>query len=235
MDGLLLIDKPTGWTSNDIVQKMRGVLGIRKIGHAGTLDPDAEGLLILLVGRATKQQGVLQGHDKDYVARIRLGRQTATADAEGEVVAEQAIPDFDQAQLEAIAKKLEGEQEQVPPAYSAVKVNGKPAYYWARKNKAVTLKARTISVDAFTIQEFGSDWVRFGLSCSSGTYVRTLAEDFAQALGTVGHIDYLRRTRIGQWSVDQATAMVWIKEAPRDEALACIIPLPESLEQTHAG
>lgn len=223
--GLLLVDKPAGWTSNDVVQKTRGILQTRKIGHAGTLDPAAEGLLVLLIGRATKQQTDLQGKDKDYEARVRLGARTDTADAEGEVVERMPVPDLTLNQISAAAEALVGPHDQVPPAYSAVKVNGKPAYFWARKQQAVSLKARRIQVHRWTIQDHGPDWVRFQLSCSSGTYVRVLAEQLAEKLGTVGHLDYLRRTRIADWEVSEAVSMDWMKTADPSDVRQRIVPL----------
>ena len=225
-DGLLLVNKPRGMTSHDVVALMRRKLGIRRIGHAGTLDPMAEGLLILLVGRATTHQHALQGHDKSYEAVIRLGTKTDTADAEGRPVQEAPVPPFDRAHVERLLMSLEGEHAQRPPAYSAVKVQGRPAYWWARRNAPVTLAERSIRLARMALIHCTRDTVAFRVDCSAGTYIRTLAETIAERLGTVGHLISLTRTRVGEWSLPQAKSVAWIHEADASAVIRELQPAP---------
>lgn len=215
--GILLVDKPQGITSHDVVARMRRVAGTRKIGHAGTLDPMATGLLILGVNSATRLLHYLVGLDKEYFATIRLGWGTSTDDAEGEpapqtdddraAVARLAEPDGETVIREAMQRQT-GEIDQVPSAVSAVKVDGKRAYQRVREGEQVELASRRVTVSAFDLLA-----VRAGdgcldldvrVECSSGTYVRALARDLGASLGTAGHLTMLRRSRIGQFSVDEA-------------------------------
>ena len=224
-EGLLLVNKPTGVTSHDVVDVVRRHLGTRRIGHTGTLDPMAQGLLILLIGSATKRQQALQGHDKTYEAVLQLGAQTETGDAQGRVIRTAAVPPLDRPHVEAVLSSLLGPMEQTPPAYSAVKVRGRPAYWWARRHQVVTLPARTVHIRAINLLEIGQETIAFRVSCSSGTYIRTLAETIAQRLGTVGHLIRLTRHRIGPWCLDDATPLAWIRQASVAEMMGKVHPL----------
>ena len=217
--GLVLIDKPQGWTSHDIVAKLRGIAGTRRVGHAGTLDPMATGLLLLGVNAGTKLLTFLVGEGKTYEATIRLGANTITDDAEGDIVA-QAEPSKVRAitadQVEAALANLRGEIMQVPSSVSAIKVDGERAYAKVRGGDEVKLSARPIKVSKFEITKTpqvveteGGVFLDFDalIECSSGTYIRALARDLGEALQVGGHLTVLRRTRIGSYKIEDAAAM----------------------------
>lgn len=202
-DGLLLVDKPAGMTSHDVVARVRRLASMRRVGHAGTLDPMATGLLVLGLGRATRLLGHLAGHEKDYEARIALGVTTSTDDAEGEVVEEMTPAVSRQDVLDAMSG-LTGELRQVPPAYSAIKVAGRRSYARARAGEQVELAARPVTVSRFALTAFDGVEVEAAVTCSAGTYVRALARDLGAALGCGGHLAALRRTRVGGYRVEVA-------------------------------
>ena len=209
---LVLIDKQPGWTSHDVVAKLRGILGTRRIGHAGTLDPMATGLLVLGVDGGTKLLQFISGSDKQYLATIRLGASTHTDDAEGEILLSASALSVTQEQIDAEIAKLTGEITQVPSSVSAIKVDGKRAYDLVRDGKEVELKGRTVTVSNF---QRTSDPRRVGeyldfdvlVDCSSGTYIRALARDIGAALGVGGHLTLLRRTKIGNFDLANATVI----------------------------
>jgi tRNA pseudouridine55 synthase len=212
--GVLLVDKPGGMTSHDVVSRARRALGTRKIGHAGTLDPMATGLLVLGVEGATRLLTYLVGLDKTYLATIRLGAATTTDDAEGEIASVAEPAALEAATDERIANgiaSLTGEISQVPSSVSAIKVNGRRAYDLARAGEQVELKARTVTVSRFEVLETrrGADGIDLDVvvDCSSGTYIRALARDLGAALGVGGHLTTLRRTRIGRFDVAEAVAV----------------------------
>ena len=229
-EGILLIDKPAGMTSHDVVEVVRRKLGIRRIGHTGTLDPMAQGLLVLLVGSATKHQRTLQLHDKTYEATLRLGMQTDTADADGTPMRQAPVPPLDRATIEGVLRGLTGRFSQIPPAYSAVKVGGRPAYWWARKRQPVTLTARPVEVIALSLLDWTPETITFRTDCSAGTYIRSLGEAIAERLGTVGHINRLARLRVGHWSVQDARPLSWVSRASAEaigqelRAMPVVIP-----------
>ncbi|MEY4558287.1 MAG: tRNA pseudouridine(55) synthase TruB, partial [Actinomycetota bacterium] len=208
----VLIDKQQGWTSHDVVAKLRGILGTRKIGHAGTLDPMATGLLVLGVDGGTKLLQFISGSDKQYLATIRLGAATHTDDAEGEILSSASALSVTQEQIDAEIAKLTGEITQVPSSVSAIKVDGKRAYDLVRDGKEVELKGRKVTVSNF---QRTSDLRRVGeyldfdvlVDCTSGTYIRALARDIGAALGVGGHLTMLRRTKIGNFDLANATEM----------------------------
>jgi tRNA pseudouridine55 synthase len=204
-EGLLLVDKPTGVTSHDVVDGVRRRLGTRKVGHAGTLDPLATGLLLVGVGRATRLLRFLSGLDKSYEGTARLGAETDTLDAEGEIVRTAEVL-ITRADVERALSTLVGESMQAPPAYSAVKVGGVSLHRAARRGEAIEAPARPIRVDAFELLEFDGLDVEFRVVCSSGTYVRVLVADVGRALGCGAHLTRLRRTRIGPFPVEQSRA-----------------------------
>lgn len=210
--GLVLIDKPKDWTSHDVVAKMRGILGTRKVGHAGTLDPMATGLLILGVNQGTKLLQYLLGSNKAYTATIRLGQSTISDDAESEVLESIDAGQITQAQIDSEIRNLTGTFDQIPSSVSAKKVDGERAYDLVRAGKEVELKAKTITIDNF--QRTGEVKHHDGLvdfdvevSCSTGTYIRALARDLGKALGVGGHLIALRRTSITGFKVQDATEM----------------------------
>ncbi|MCV2396121.1 tRNA pseudouridine(55) synthase TruB [Actinotalea sp. M2MS4P-6] len=231
-DGLLVVDKPAGWTSHDVVARARRLLGTRKVGHAGTLDPMATGVLVLGVGRATRLLTYLVGADKEYLATIRLGQTTVTDDAEGEVAQAQGVDRIDPDELARAVATLTGPIDQVPSAVSAIKVDGRRAYARVRAGEDVQLAARPVTVHAFEVGPpravTAADGTRLAdvdarVVCSSGTYVRALARDLGASLGVGGHLTALRRTRVGGYGLDGAVdlaAAVAGSEAPRLLSLA---------------
>lgn len=206
VDGVLLLDKPTGVTSNAALQKARWLLNAAKAGHTGTLDPLATGLLPLCFGEATKFAGELLDADKAYRATIRLGITTDTADAEGQVLATHPVL-VEQAQLEAAMSRFRGEIEQVPPMHSALKRDGKPLYEYARQGIEVERKPRRVTIYTLDLLSFDGDLVVVDVACSKGTYVRTLAADIGTLLGCGAHLAALRRTRIGSLRVEEAVTL----------------------------
>jgi tRNA pseudouridine55 synthase len=216
MDGLILIDKPVGWTSHDAVSFLRGLLKEKRTGHTGTLDPAATGLLLVLLGKATRLAKFYGGNKKEYTATVKLGCETDTLDAEGKIIRELSVPALDRRKVEEVFSRFTGEIEQVPPAYSAVKIGGEPLYRRARKGLLVQPPPRRVTIDALELLELSGDELSFHVLCSSGTYIRSLARDISEALGTCGHLVSLRRTAAGVYRVEDALSLE-PKPAP-DEA-----------------
>ena len=207
VDGILVIDKPAGWTSHDVVAKVRNQLGVKKVGHAGTLDPMATGVLVVGIHRATRLLGYLAETDKEYVATMRLGVVTNTDDADGEVIAEvDASAVADEAIL-AATRALTGDIMQVPSAVSAIKVDGERAYKRARAGETFELSERPVRVAAFEVVARRDADVDVRVVCSSGTYVRALARDVGAALGVGAHLTALRRTRVGSFTIEDARSL----------------------------
>lgn len=228
MDGALLLDKPVGPTSNAVLQRAKRLLGARKAGHAGTLDPLASGLLVLLFGEATKFAGPLLDADKEYVATLKLGERTATGDAEGEVLERGAT----EVAPEAVARALQGfvgETEQVPPMHSALKRDGVPLYRLAREGAQVERKARKVRISLLEARRFVPPYLEIRVRCSKGTYVRVLGEDIGRALGTVAHLAALRRTGSGALDVRDAVTLDALEEASPHGRRARVMPLPRLL------
>ena len=209
--GLVVVDKPSGWTSHDVVGRMRRIAGTRKVGHAGTLDPMATGVLVLGVGRATRLLGHLQLADKEYLATIRLGVSTVTDDAEGEVTATADASAVAESAVTEGVSRLTGNIEQVPSSVSAIKVDGVRSYARVRSGEDVALPARPVTVSVFEISSLRREAdvldVDVRVECSSGTYVRALARDLGSALGVGGHLTMLRRTRVGGFGLDVARTL----------------------------
>jgi len=202
--GVMVVDKAAGMTSHDVVERVRRILGER-IGHAGTLDPQATGVLLLCIGSATRLARFLQGHDKVYEGVVRLGWATDTYDAQGQPVAEPvAAPHLDGAAVEAVLATFVGEQEQTPPVYSAKKIRGQPSYRRARRGEEVTPRPVMIKIYSLELLELGAEEIRIRVHCGSGTYVRTLAHDLGVALGCPAHLAALRRTHSGSFGLDEA-------------------------------
>mgnify|MGYP006279007863 CR=1 FL=1 len=225
-EGVLLIDKPTGITSHDVVDRVRRAFQMKKVGHAGTLDPMATGLLIILVGRATKVSQFLMSLGKTYAGTGRLGQVTDSQDADGEIVEESPIPDaFEVGQLESGMKTFRGDQYQTPPMFSAKKIKGVPLYKLARKGKEVEREPRFIHISQFQLESYDRPDFRFTLSCSKGTYVRTVVHDLGQQLGCGAHLIRLRRTEIDRFSVEDAIALDALEEASPLEKRKRLIPV----------
>ena len=231
--GLLIVDKPAGITSHDVVARTRRILGTKAVGHAGTLDPMATGVLVLGVGRATKLLGLLALDDKAYLATIRLGMGTTTDDAEGQPLSTRDASSVDRAAVEAGIEALTGAIQQVPSTVSAIKVGGRRAYRLARGGEQVTLAARPVTVSRFELLDLRRAAAVTDLDvlveCSTGTYVRALARDLGAALGVGGHLTALRRTRVGPFGLDRARTLAELEATPRlsltlDEAVATAFP-----------
>ena len=194
-DGVLLVDKPAGLTSHDVVDRVRRHFGFKKVGHCGTLDPAATGLLVLVLGKATRLSDRLMGHDKRYAGTMRLGIETASQDREGEVTATKDASHITAADIERVVPHYVGELEQIPPMVSAVKINGKPLYKLARKGQVVEREARKVTVYEFKITNIAIPDVDFEVATSKGTYVRTLCADIGTELGVGAHLLALRRLK----------------------------------------
>ncbi len=207
IEGVLNIDKPTGMTSHDVVNRIRRLAGIRRVGHAGTLDPLATGALLLCVGRATRLVEYLVGQRKVYEATVRLGQATNTYDAEGTVAAERPFAHITPEQFQQTLAQFRGPIQQRPPIYSAIKQNGQPLYKLARQGIKVTVPPRAVTIYQLELLDWALPDVRLRIVCSSGTYIRSLAHDVGQALGCGGHITALRRTAVGDFNVDTAVPL----------------------------
>ena len=224
MNGILLVDKPQDWTSHDVVAKLRGVFGEKRVGHSGTLDPMATGLLTVFFGRATKAVEFSEAAEKEYLARLRLGVETDTQDTTGTVLkTADALPS--RAALEAVLPQFRGEIQQLPPMYSAIKVNGQRLYDIARRGGSVERQPRTITIHSLELigEEAGDYLLR--VCCSKGTYVRTLCHDIGAALGCGGAMSALRRTRVGSYEVQNAHPMDELTALDRSAAEALLLPL----------
>ncbi len=216
LDGVLLVDKPTDHTSHDVVARLRGKLKMKRIGHAGTLDPMATGLLIMLIGKSTRVSQYLMSLDKEYTGTISLGKVTTTQDAEGEMLETRPVPPLTEADVQATMKTFVGDQYQMPPMYSAIKIDGVPLYKKARQGEEVEREPRFIRVASFELLRFATPEIDFVLRCSKGTYVRTIAHDYGQKVGCGAHLSKLRRTGSGKFTISQCLTL--------DEIMAMSLP-----------
>ena len=232
--GLLLLDKPSGVTSFDCVALVRRQLGVRRVGHCGTLDPAARGLLLILIGSATKAQDSFLGYEKEYRFRAELGRKTATGDLEGEVRETKPFDHVSQDLLEKVMESFVGDIQQIPPMYSALKYKGKPYYRYARKGQTIPLQPRTVTISSFSLLSFALPFWEARAVCSRGTYIRTLAEDVAERLQTCGTLTDLVRERIGPYLREQAHSWDTLREVGREQLLTFLQPLSPLLATTHA-
>ncbi|UIJ36597.1 tRNA pseudouridine(55) synthase TruB [Allobranchiibius sp. GilTou73] len=236
MDGLLLVDKPAGWTSHDVVARCRRLAGTRRVGHAGTLDPMATGLLLIGIGRATKLLTFLVGCDKTYTATVRLGQCTVTDDAEGDVVESLGARNVDPAELERAVASLTGDIEQVPSSVSAIKIDGVRSYARVRGGEEVALKARPVRVARFDVRAQRASAVDglpvldldIEVQVSSGTYVRALARDLGADLGVGGHLTALRRTGVGRFDVTAADTLQDLTTLREEGAPLPVLPLAQA-------
>ncbi|GAB3200568.1 tRNA pseudouridine55 synthase [Pontibacter aydingkolensis] len=214
---ILLINKPLDWTSFDVVKKVRNTIRVKKVGHAGTLDPLASGLLILCTGKFTKRIDEIQAQEKEYTGTIRLGEITPSYDRETEVTETCDISHLTADEIKAEAQSFVGTIEQIPPIYSAVMVDGKRAYDLARKGKSAELKPRTITIKAFDVTAIEGAEIHFRVVCTKGTYIRSLAHDLGQKLGCGAHLSSLVRTRIGEYKLEDALTIEDIQEIRRKQ------------------
>lgn len=248
--GIVLIDKPAGWTSHDVVAKARSICRQRRIGHTGTLDPMATGLLVLCLGQATRLVEYMAGHDKRYEGEITLGARTDTDDAEGTVIARGDAPALDDRALRRLEATFTGDLQQVPPAYSAVKVEGQRAYSVARRGGDLSLAARPVTVHRIELRLAAPDRLAVSVACGAGTYVRSLARDIGELLGCGAHLSALRRTHVARFDVADALTLDELAETasrgaldevllPPDEGIvelpAALISVPQAASMRHGS
>ena len=229
LEGVLLIDKPRGLTSHDVVDKVRRKLKMKRIGHAGTLDPMATGLLIILVGKATKLSQYLMSLDKTYEGRITLGESTNTYDGEGEVMAKRSVPSLTLEEVATVVSSYLGDQYQKPPMFSAVKINGQPLYKMARQGKEVERDPRFIRISRFDVARFDLPEVDFSLDCTKGTYVRSLANDIGEKIGCGGYLSGLRRIASDKFNLNDTITLERFLEATPEEISKALIGKNEAL------
>lgn len=227
LNGVLLVDKGTDMTSHDVVAVARRALNTRKIGHCGTLDPMATGLLILVVGKATKIQDLLMSEDKEYAGTLELGKTTNTQDAEGEVEVEREVPAFTEAEVAAVFERFKGDFYQTPPMVSAIKKDGVPLYKLARQGKEVEREPRLVHVYNYRIDGIRLPEIDFTVKCSKGFYVRTYAHDIGEALGCGAHLKALRRTRSGKFDLQRSVTFEELKHGDPAQVVARMLSLPE--------
>ncbi len=206
MQGILIINKPKGFTSQDVVSKVKKILNIKKAGHTGTLDPLATGVLPVLLGNYTKLSKYLIEHDKTYIAKVKLGKKSDTGDSEGNVVETQEVDlkNISEENVKNVLKSFLGKQKQIPPMYSAIKIDGKKLYEYAREGKKVDVEPRDIEIYDIKLLSINELEVEFEVSCSKGTYIRSLCEDIAQKLGTIGYMSSLNRILVDRFSIEEA-------------------------------
>jgi tRNA pseudouridine55 synthase len=220
MDGLLIINKPSGWTSFDVVAKIRNKLGVKKVGHTGTLDPMATGVLVLCLGKATKLAQEITGTDKEYTGEITLGATSDTDDAEGKIsqIKNYELKITNSKEIQNVLKQFQGTIQQVPPIFSAKKIKGQRAYKLARKGEKVELKPVEITIHELELLAYKWPVIHVRILCSKGTYIRSLARDIGKELGVGGYLSKLERTKVGKYTIDQSVS---IEEADEKQ----IIPI----------
>lgn len=228
MDGIIVINKTKGFTSHDIVNKIRKIYNIKKVGHIGTLDPNATGVLPILIGHATKLSNYLMEHDKEYIATIKLGERTETGDIEGKIIKTQPVKNYSEEKINNALKSFVGKQIQTPPMYSAIKVNGKKLYEYARSGETVEIPTREIEIFHIELIRIELPEVIFKVSCSKGTYIRTLCEDIAKKLGTVGYMKELKRTKVDKFCIEKSYT---IEEIEKNKENVKIISIEEILQE----
>lgn len=229
LEGVLLVDKPGAHTSHDVIARLRGKLRMRKIGHAGTLDPMATGLLIVLVGKATRVSQFIISLDKEYEGTVELGRTTDSQDAEGETMETRPVPALTEPEVQAALQGFLGDQYQTPPMFSAIKIGGVPLYKKARRGEEVEREPRFIRVMSWDVTRFASPHIDFRLRCTKGTYVRTLAHDLGAKLGCGAHLSALRRTATDRFNVAQALTMEQIEALSIPDIEKRLIPVNQAV------
>lgn len=228
-EGVLLIDKPVGCTSHDVVDRVRRKLKMKKVGHAGTLDPNATGLLIILVGKATKVSQYLMSLDKEYSGAMKLGEITNTYDSEGEIMETREVPELTEEAITGVFGEFLGDQYQTPPMFSAKKIDGVPLYKLARKGKEVEREPRFIRISRLDITGVELPVVNFEVACSKGTYIRTLAHDIGEKLGCGAHLESLRRTLSGNFKISQCTPLEKFEDLTVVEIRRRLIPIYQAV------
>jgi tRNA pseudouridine55 synthase len=228
MEGVLLVDKPKGLTSHDVVYHLRRKLQMKKIGHAGTLDPMATGVLVMLIGKATRISQYLMSVDKVYEGEATLGVVTDSQDAEGEVMETRPVPELTEAGVREVMKGFLGDQYQIPPMHSAIKIGGVPLYKLARKGEEVEREPRFIRISQFNLLSFALPKLTFDLHCTKGTYVRTVASDLGNKLGSGAHLSALRRTASGKFTIAQCLPLEQIEALSLPEIEKRLIPVYEA-------
>jgi tRNA pseudouridine55 synthase len=229
LDGVLLVDKPVDHTSHDVIARLRGKLRMRKIGHAGTLDPMATGLLVVLVGKATRVSQYIISLDKEYEGTIELGKTTDSQDADGQTMETRPVPALTEADVRAAMQGFLGDQYQTPPMFSAIKIDGVPLYKKARKGEDVEREPRFIRVMSWELLRFVSPRIEFRLRCTKGTYVRTLAHDLGSKLGCGAHLAALRRTATDRFNVSRALTLEEIERLTIPEIEKRLIPVGQAV------
>lgn len=223
MDGVIIINKPKGYTSHDVVNIVRKQLNMKKVGHTGTLDPNATGVLPILVGQATKISKYLIEHKKTYIATIELGEKRDTGDLEGNIIeSDSNIKEFDISIIKQVLQSFLGKQKQIPPMYSAIKLNGKKLYEYARSGQKVKVEPREIEIYKMELIEYKNNRIEFKVECSKGTYIRTLCENIAEKLGTIGYMKELQRTSVDKFKIEDS---INLEELSKDEAQKRIITI----------
>lgn len=228
-EGILIVDKPQGITSHDVVAKMRRVFHMKKVGHAGTLDPMATGVLIILIGKATKASQFLMSMDKEYTGTVKLGVITDSQDADGEVTEERPVPELTEEQVLAEMKTFIGDQYQIPPMFSAKKINGQKLYKLARQGKTVEREPRVIHISRFDVTKFALPEISFIVGTSKGAYVRTIAHDLGERLGCGGHLNELRRTAVGQFRIEKASTIEELESMAPSALRKQLIPVIQAV------
>ncbi|MEM8867421.1 MAG: tRNA pseudouridine(55) synthase TruB [Verrucomicrobiota bacterium] len=228
-EGILLVDKPQGITSHDVVDRVRRAYRMRKVGHAGTLDPMATGLLLILVGKATKVSQYLMSQDKEYTGMVRFGQTTDSQDADGEIVEEKPVPELTEESLREHMATFQGDQYQTPPMYSAKKVNGQPLYKLARKGKTIPREPRVIHISRFELTNFDLPHASFIVGSSKGAYIRTLAHDLGDKIGCGGHLCELRRTGVGMFRIEKADTLEEIQDASPTTLRRKLVPVNQAV------
>ncbi|VAW82832.1 tRNA pseudouridine(55) synthase, partial [hydrothermal vent metagenome] len=234
VNGILLLDKPPGITSNDALQQVKRLFFAKKAGHTGSLDPLASGVLPICMGEATKVSAFLLDADKRYEVRCQLGVKTATADAEGDVISTRPVENYSEAQIESVLEQFRGPIEQIPPMYSALKHEGQRLYKLARQGIEVERASRPVDIHALTLTARGDDWLDIFVHCSKGTYVRTLVEDIGEQLGCGAHVSALRRTAVGPYDDDKLVtleALETLKEQDKHAMDDLLLPIETALTQ----
>jgi tRNA pseudouridine55 synthase len=229
LDGVLLVDKPTDHTSHDVIARLRGKLKMKRIGHAGTLDPMATGVLVVLVGKATRASQYLMSLDKEYAGTIKLGAVTNTQDAEGEILETRPVPPLTEAEVRAAAQTFIGDQYQMPPMFSAIKIDGVPLYKSARKGEEVEREPRFVRISSFELTRIAPPEIDFVIRCTKGTYIRTIAHDFGAKIGCGGHLSALRRTATGKFVITQCLTLDQIQALTLPEIEKRLIPMYEAV------
>ena len=232
MDGIIVINKEKEYTSHDVVAKLKKKLNISKVGHTGTLDPNATGVLPILIGKGTKFSKYLINHDKIYEVQLELGKKTDTADVEGKIIEEKKVDEkYIKENLLQVLASFVGKQEQIPPMYSAIKKNGKKLYEYARAGEKVELEARKIEIYKIDLNKYDKNIISFIVSCSKGTYIRSLCEDIAKKLNTVGYMKNLKRLQVGEFNIKDA---VYIDDINLENVDEHLITLEELLKRTES-